>query len=149
MYSENIRRNDHYWTYDEKQVHLESQLDPAKQTLISPHVEQFIDDKADIINGDDVRKTFVSSKLFAKKSIWCGNIFGSSAASAQCTRNALAHTWNASTKHSYRSEIIWFRKTDILTDWALKFSLFIIIQIVGSSIPLGICPFHFWFNFEC
>lgn len=85
MYSENIRRNDHYWTYDEKQVHLESQLDPAKQTLISPHVEQFIDDKADIINGDDVRKTFVSSKLFAKKSIWCGNIFGSSAASAHAT----------------------------------------------------------------
>lgn len=60
MYSENIRPNDHCWIYDEKQVHLESQLDPAAQSVISPNVEQFIDDKAEIISGADVRKSFVS-----------------------------------------------------------------------------------------
>lgn len=62
MYSENIQRkdHDHCWFYDEKQVHLESQLDPATQSLVSSNVEQFIDDKAEIIIGDDARKSFVS-----------------------------------------------------------------------------------------
>lgn len=95
MYSENIRHNDHYWTYDEKQVHLESQLDPAKQSLISPNVEQFIDDKADIINGDDVRKTFVSPKLFAKhkqNKSDAASFLAPTNAFIVCERNDLAHT---------------------------------------------------------
>lgn len=70
MYSENIRANDHdhCWIYDEKQVHLESQLDPTAQSLISPNVEHFIDDKAEIISGADVRKSFVSFKIIRMKS---------------------------------------------------------------------------------
>lgn len=71
MYSENIRRTDHdqCWTYDEKQVHLESQIGPTKDSLYLSNVEQFIDDKAEIISGDDVRTSFVSSKFFAEISL--------------------------------------------------------------------------------
>lgn len=69
MYSKDVRPNDHdhCWIYDEKQVHLESQLDPATQSSISPNVEQFIDDKADIIRGADVRKSFVSFEFIRGK----------------------------------------------------------------------------------
>lgn len=66
MYSENIRRNDpdHCWIYDEKGVHLESQLDSAKQWLIPSNIEKFIEDKAEIISGNDVRTSFVSFVQF-------------------------------------------------------------------------------------
>lgn len=57
MFSENLRRsNDQCWLYDEKEVHMQPK---GGKSSVSTNVELFIDDEAEILDGDK-RKKLVS-----------------------------------------------------------------------------------------